>query len=465
MRANRRKMDLRASSMHTLPWKTKIHFIRLLTLALLCGPFLAAQSVDDTQLKQVIIFGRHGVRTPILPNTVAAPGLSLDAFSALPFPAFPVSGIAVLTPNGGTNETILGGYFRLWLINEGLLTGKDPADAAFVYLRANGTPLIIGTAQAFAAGLLPAASVNVNSYIPPASDPLFDPVDAGVAHLDYRMAVAAVNGRLGVTPQSLAFAYAPEFALTRSILFNYPVGQTPVPAAPPGKVDVTAIPIDVAAGTTALPVDLGGLVDVAAAIDPFVMEYADGLPASEVGWGQLTAGGISQIFRLYDRLLDLEFRTPYLAGVQSSNIASHVVRTMVQAATGNPMTGALGTPSTKMVVLVASNTNITGLAALFHLDWLLPGYQPDVAAPGGALVFELRQSMSTGEYIVRASYVSQTMDQLHNQTSLTLAAPPASAPVFIPGCSVRNATFDCPLADFVQVAKHAIAPQSADLMN
>ena len=195
------------------------------------------------------------------------------------------------------------------------------------------------------------------------------------------------------------------------------------------------------------------------------MEYADGLPASEVGWGQLTAGGISQIFRLYDRLLDLEFRTPYLAGVQSSNIASHVVRTMVQAATGNPMTGALGTPSTKMVVLVASNTNITGLAALFHLDWLLPGYQPDVAAPGGALVFELRQSMSTGEYIVRASYVSQTMDQLHNQTSLTLAAPPASAPVFIPGCSVRNATFDCPLADFVQVAKHAIAPQSADLMN
>jgi 4-phytase/acid phosphatase len=443
----------------------KIHFVRLLTLALLCGPFLAAQSVDDTQLKQVIIFGRHGVRTPILPNTVAGPGLSLDAFSTLPFPAFPVSGVAVLTPNGGTNETILGGYFRLWLTKEGLLTGKDSDDDAFVYLRANGTPLIIGTAQAFASGLLPAATVIVNSYTPPASDPLFDPVDAGVAHLDYRMAVAAVNGRLGGTPQSLAVAYAPELTLTRSVLFNYPAGQTPVPETPTGKVDVTSIPIDVATGNTSLPVDLGGLADVAAAIDPFVMEYADGLPASEVGWGQLSAGGISQIFRLYDRLLDLEFRTPYLAGVQSSNVASHMVRTMVQAATGNAMTGALGNPSTKIVVLVASNTNIAGLAALFHLDWLLPGYQPDVAAPGGALVFELRQSMSTAEYIVRASYVSQTMDQLRNQTGLTLAAPPASAPVFIPGCSIRNATFDCPLADFVQVAKRAIAPQSADLLN
>jgi len=437
----------------------KIHFLRVLTLALLSGSFIAGQSVDDTQLKQVIIFGRHGVRTPSLPES------ALDAFSVLPSPAFAVSGIDVLTPNGSTNETILGGYFRLWLTQEGLLTGKDSADAAFVYARADGTPLILDTAQAFAAGLLPAATVNVDTYTPAASDPLFAPVNAGVALLDERMAVAAVNGRLGADAQSLASAYAPELALARSVLFNYPASQTPAPATPAGLIDVTTIPITVAAGNSTLPVNLGGLADVAGAIDPFVMEYADGMPASEVGWGRLTAGGISQIFRLYDVVLDLEFRTPYLAAVQSSNVASHVVRAMVQAATGNAMTGALGNPSSKVIVLVASNTNLTGLAGLFHLDWLLPGYQPDVCAPGGAMVFELRQSQSTGEYIVRASYVSQTMDQLRNQTALTLAAPPASAPVFIPGCSVRNATFDCPLENLVELSKHAIDPHSADLAN
>ncbi len=423
---------------------------------------LTAQPVDDTQLKQVIIFGRHGVRTPNLPNNAAGSGLFLDALSALPFPAFSVSGVDTLTPNGARNETLLGAYFRLWLTREGLLTGKDPADASVVYLRTTGAPLMVGTAQAFAAGFLPGAAINVNSSVPPAIDPLFDPLDAGIAHLDYRMAVAAVKGRIGGTPQSFAFTYAPELALTRSVLFNYPVGQTPIPLIPAGKLDVTSIPIDVTAGNTTLPVSLGGLLSVAAAIDPFVMQYADGLPLSQVGWGQLTAGSISQIYRLYDRLLDLEFRTPYLARVQSSNIASHIVRTMVQAATGNSMTGALGNPSTKMVVLVGTNTNIVGLAGLFHLDWLLPGYQPDVAAPGGALVFELRQSPRTGEYIIRASYVSQTMDQLRNQTSLTLAAPPATAPVFIPGCSTRNATFDCTLADFVTVSKRAIDPASAD---
>lgn len=425
----------------------------------LAGAQAGAQPLDDTQLKQVIIFGRHGVRTPVLPEA------ALNGFSALPFPDFSVSGSAVLTPNGGTNETLLGSYFRSRLTQEGLLTGNDSDDAALVYVRADGTPLIIGTAQAFVGGMLPAATLNIDSYAPPASDPLFNPVDAGVATLDYNKAVAAVNGRLGNSPQSIASAYAPELALTRSLLFNYPVGQTLAPATPAGKIDVTDIPVSVAAGNSALPVDLGGLAKLSYAIDPFVMEYADGLPSSQVGWGRLTAGGILQTFRLYNLLLDLEYRTPYLAGVQSSNVAAHVVRTLVQAATGNTKSGALGTPSTKAIVLMASNTNITGLAGLLHLDWLVPGYQADAAAPGGVLVFELRQSQSTAEYIVRAVYITQTMDQLRNLTLLTLDAPPAIAPVFIPGCSRQNATFDCPLDEFVEMSKQVIDPSSTDVTN
>ncbi|MGC9945750.1 MAG: histidine-type phosphatase [Bryobacteraceae bacterium] len=421
------------------------------------GPFAAAQAADNTQLKQIVIFGRHAVRTPIAPNSV------LNNFSALQYPTFAVPGLAAITPNGKTNETILGGYFRLWLTQEKLLTGNDAADAPFVYVRSNNTPLIVDTAQAFAAGMLPAATVSIDTTS--ASDPLFDPVDAGVAELNERMAVAAVNGRLGGSPQSLATAYAAEIALVRSVLFHYPANTTPAPAAPAGINDVTAIPIGVTAGSSTLPVNLGGLELIDTAIDPFVMEYADGMAPSDVGWGQLNAGGISQIFRLYDRLLDLEFRTPYLAKVQSSNVASHIVRSMVQAATGNAMTGTLGTPSDKIIALLGSNTNISGLASLFDIDWLVPGYQADVAAPGGALVFELRQSQTTGEYIVRASYISQTMDQLRSRAALTLDAPPATAPVFIPGCSIRNATFDCPLEDFVRVARHAIDPRSVDLMN
>ncbi len=426
------------------------------TLAIACVGSLGAQTSDHTQLKQVIILGRHAVRTPNTPNSV------LNNFSALPYPTFAVPGLSVITPNGQLNETILGGYFRLWLTQEKLLSGNDATDNAFVYLHADGAPLLIDTAQAFATGLLPAASVPVNTTA--TADPLFHPVDAGVAELNEEMAVAAVNGRLGGNPQGMATAYAAELAQLRAVLFHYPVGTTPLPPAPGGKLDVTAAPMTVTAGTSsALPVNLGGLLTIDTALDPFVMEYADGLALSDVAWGDLSAGGISQVFRLYDRTLDLEYRTPYLASVQNSNLASHIVRTVLQSATGDSMTGALGTPSHKVIALIASNFNIAGLAGLLNLDWLVPGYQADVAAPGGGLVFELRQSLTTGELVVRTVYIAQTMDQLRNRTPLTLAAQPAVAPVFIPGCSIHNATFDCPLDRFVRAVGRAVDAKSVDL--
>jgi 4-phytase/acid phosphatase len=419
----------------------------------------AEQPVDDTQLKQVIIFSRHSVRAPVAPNGY------LNGFSVQNFPDFGVAA-GILTPNGEKLETILGGYYRQWLTQEGLLTGNDTADANFVFFHANAIQRTVDTAQHLWAGLLPGAPVNVQ-YLTPSTafDPLFDPVDAGVAQLNSQMAIAAINGRLGGNPQALASAYAPEMTLTRSVLLGYPPSQiSPLPA-PPNVTDVTdftANPITVTAGTDGVPINLGGLSTVGNVIDPFVMEYADGL---SVGWGQLTVAGVSQMLRITNLTLDLEFRTPYLARVQSSNVASHIVRSMVQSATGNAMTGTLGTPSSKIVVLIASDVNVCGLAGLFHIDWLLPGYQPDYCAPGGALVFELRQSQSTGEYMIRASYVAQTLDQLRNQTALTLTTPPAVAPVFIPNCSVGNATFDCPLGKFVGIANQVIDPHSADLAN
>jgi 4-phytase/acid phosphatase len=232
-----------------------------------------------------------------------------------------------------------------------------------------------------------------------------------------------------------------------------------------GKVDVSAIPITMTAGNPTVPVNPGGLAEYYYAVDPFMMEYADGMPASEVGWGLLDETGIGQIFRVYDVLLDLEYRTPYLAKVQSSNLGSHIVRTLVQAATGSAAGGAVGTPADKIVVLMSTNTNVSGLAGLFQLDWLVAGYQRDVAALGGALVFELRQSQRTGEFIVRTVYVAQTMDQLRSQAPLTLAAPPANIPVFIPGCSINNATFDCPLGRFVRMAQQAVDSRYADVTN
>ncbi len=45
------------------------HLVGYATLAASFVPFLAAQSSDTPVLKQVIIFGRHGVRTRVVANS------------------------------------------------------------------------------------------------------------------------------------------------------------------------------------------------------------------------------------------------------------------------------------------------------------------------------------------------------------------------------------------------------------
>src|SRR5579863_8567508 len=104
---------------------------RVVASAFFCISFLAAQTVDDTQLKQVILFGRHSVRSPVAPDNF------LNAFSTQRVPNFGVAGPGLLTNNGKALETVLGGYYRLRLTKEGLLTGQASADANFVYFRAN----------------------------------------------------------------------------------------------------------------------------------------------------------------------------------------------------------------------------------------------------------------------------------------------------------------------------------------
>jgi hypothetical protein len=71
-------------------------------VAALWAPLLAAQAPDNTQLNQVIIFGRHSVRSPLLPNS------TLNEYSVQAYPQFDVQP-GYLTSNGAALETILGG--------------------------------------------------------------------------------------------------------------------------------------------------------------------------------------------------------------------------------------------------------------------------------------------------------------------------------------------------------------------
>ncbi len=337
---------------------------------------------------------------------------------------------------------MLGAYFRSYLLHEGLLTGNDRMDAARSYFRANSIQRSNATAHAFRTGLIPRYKAPVHSYPLGQADAVFDPITAKVVTVDTDRAATEAQGIFN-SGTALISSYSAEYSLLRSVLFNYQQGTDPPPSTPSGLIDTTALAIPLTADTTELAtgnvINVGGLMLANMAADPFVMQYAEGFSMDQVAWGRLTLDEISQLTLLVNNLFQIELLSPYLNKLQSSNAASHVLRTMEQAITGKSVPGAFGDARSRIVVVISSDGYVAGLAGLLQLHWLLSGYQQDFCAPGGALVFELRQSKSSKEYLVRVFYTAQTFDQLRNLTSLTLDQPPATMQLLVPGGS-KSAT-------------------------
>jgi 4-phytase/acid phosphatase len=428
----------------------------LLTVAI--GAPALAQTVtnDDTILKQIIIFGRHSVRSPTISPAAYA------QYSPRPYPDFAVLQPGYLTVHGQQAEILLGTYYRSYLLSEGLLTGDDTADLALSYFRANSIQRSNLTATKLGAGLFNGTTVPVHSYPLGQPDPVFDPILANVATANPSRAANAVQ-EVYNSGTALASAYSAEFSLIRSVLFNYQNGVQPPPPTPVGLTDPTSepIPLDAVAAPlyTGNLVQEGGLAATNDAADPFVMEYANGFALADVGWGQLSLNALSQTTRIAILTQNIELRTPYLAQVQSSNAAAHILRSMKQAVLGEIIPGAFGDSTARVIAAISSDAYLTGLAGLLGLHWQLPGYQPDFCAPGGALVFELRQSRRSGEYLVRAFYTAQSFDQLHNLTPLTLTAPPETIQLLIPGGSKPGAVLDVQFEIFQELLRNAIGPQ------
>jgi 4-phytase / acid phosphatase len=424
---------------------------------------------DGTVLKQIIIFGRHGIRAPTSPP---AGTNGLNQFSANPYPDFVDDGSGVVTPGnltlrGKLAAGLLGSYFGQYLRHEGLLTGNTSSN---VYFRANSIERSYMTAAKFGAGLLPGATIPIHTYQPPCPDPAFDPLLAGVGAtpVDPVRALTEIQGVFG-NGASLASAYSGEFSLISNAL--YPPGTQPTNSFPQqGSVDPTTLPIAFAVGAPIIStqlcwigtnaaggvIDMGGFNATVTAADPFVMQYADNFPTNQVAWGRLTLDAISQQTRINTLQIDISMRQPYLGRVQSSSAASHVLRSMIQATSGVSLAGAFGDAQSQVLVVVSSDYYVAGLAGLLDAHWWLPGYQPDFCAPGGALVFELRQVTATQDYLVRVFYTAQTFDQLRNLTTLSLTNPPATMQLLIPGGGNLATNLDVSFTTFTNLLNQAI---------
>jgi 4-phytase/acid phosphatase len=336
-----------------------------------------------------------------------------------------------LTEHGAKLIVLFGAYDRELFAKEGLLAAEGCGDAAQVSVIADSDQRTRETGKALAAGMFPGCNVAVKALPEGTPDPLFHSLEAGAGQVDKAIATAAIAGRIGNNPAGLTEAYRPQLQTLEEVV----LGCNPGPSCTGAHSSLFDIPSSIGPGKGDHLVELRSPLGTAATMaENLLLEYTEGMDASQVGWGRVDANKLRELMQLHTAGAELERRTSYIARAGSSNLLTHILNSMKQAINGKAVDGALGKPEDRLLILVGHDTNLSNISGALGLTWLIDGRLDDTP-PGGALVFELWQNRQTGEYSVRASYMAQTLDQMRSAAPLNIASPPERVPVFVPGCS------------------------------
>jgi len=395
------------------------------------APSTAATQGSSGTLKYVVIVSRHGVRSPTGKTD------TLNQYSAKPWPQWSVPP-GYLTEHGVKLMTLFGAYDREMLAKEGLFASDGCGDASRVTIIADSDQRTRETGNALAAGMFPACNVDVKALPEGTPDPLFHSLEAGVGHADKAIATAAIAGRIGNNPAGLTEAYRPQLQALEDVL----QGCNPGPACASAHSSLFDIPSSIGPGKGDHLVELRSPLGTAATMaENLLLEYTEGMDASQVGWGRVDANKLRELMQLHTANAELERRTSYIARAGSSNLLAHILNSMKQATSGKPVDGALGKPEDRLLILVGHDTNLSNISGALGLTWLIDGRLDDTP-PGGAIVFELWKQDGSPAYSVHASYTAQSLDQMRNATPLSLTNPPERLPVFVPGCSHADQSCD-----------------------
>jgi 4-phytase/acid phosphatase len=378
-------------------------------LLMLAAPATAAPMT----VERVAILMRHGVRPPTKDPAMPA-GIAAEAW-----PRWDVKA-GYLTQRGAKAIALTGAADRKAL-SALMPAGACPAPGA-VSLYSDSDQRTIATGDAWAAGFAPGCATITNVHRPQDEpDPDFNAIEMGVVPYDAAAANAAVKADL--PPGGVAAVEARE----RAALARVDAILCGGPAT--GTCGILRMPSGLApAKADARPKLTGALDRGSTAAQILLLEYADGKPMREVGWGRATRADIALLGSLHATEFALLARPRYIAARNIAPIAARLRAGL--AATGPDVT-----------MIVGHDTDIANLGGLLGLHWQMPGFAADDPAPGGAITLTLLRD-GAGQRFVRADYRAQPLEAIR-----ALEPDVVTVTLDIAGCPQR-ADHLCPAATF-----------------
>ena len=396
----------------------------VLFLLLLGGAFSSfAQAIrpDDFgeryTLKQVVVLSRHNIRSPLSGRRSTLQRLTPHEWyqwSSAP---------SELSLRGGALETMMGQYFRKWLVSEGMMQENEiPAEGTMRFY-ANSKQRTIATAQYFSSGMLPVANVRIEHHCEMGKmDPVFNPQITD-DNEDFKalaqQQIAAMGGEKGMA--GIGEKMAGNYKLLERVLDMEQSRACLEGDTCHFRTDDAHVYL-----VKNREPGMGGSLRLACqAADALVLQYYEEPDALKAAFGDtLSWEDWERISAIKDWYGDVLFTAPVVA----RQVARPLLRTMLEE---------LQNDGRKFTFLCGHDSNIGSvLAALETEDYSLPQTIEKKTPIGCKLVIE-KWVDDEGKAFAALNLVYQSTEQLRNMALLDLENPPMVFPLGLKGLNAN----------------------------
>ena len=361
------------------------------------------------ELKGVVLMSRHNIRSPLTSGGAAYKRVTPHEWFKWTSPS------SQLSLRGGVNETMMGQFFRQWVVSEGLLPDNYRPEDNEVLFYANSRQRTFATAKYFSAGFLPFANVEITHKLAEDKmDPVFKPQFTKMNDKYRQQVLDEIEAKYKGGPQAWMQSVQPTLTLMEQIL-----DMAHSPAALEGDTlhfwyNDTQFKIE----KDDEPRMTGGYTLANSVADALVLQCYENESMAAFGHELSTEQwrDICKVKEVYDALLF----TTHAAAV---NIAYPLVSRIREELNRNDR---------KFMFLCGHDSNLASIGAALRLNYPETENALEVHTPiGSKLVFE---KWSDGnETYVAINLVYASVSQLQNRMLLSFDVPPMVRPVSIEG--------------------------------
>ena len=368
-------------------------------------------------LKQVVALSRHNIRSPLSGSHSVLQRITPHEWYQW------TSAPSELSLRGGILETMMGQYFRKWLVSEGLIQENEIPPKSTMRFYANSLQRTIATAQYFSSGMLPTANVSIEHHCEVGRmDSVFAPQitdDSESFKALAQQQITAMGGEKGMV--GIGEKMAENYMVLERVL---DMGQSKA-CLEGDTCHFCTDDAHVYLIKYREPGIDGSLRLACQAADALILQYYEEPDTVKAALGHtLYWKDWESISAIKDWYCDVLFTAPIVA----RQVARPLLLTMLEE---------LQNEGRKFTFLCGHDSNISSvLASLDAEDYSLPQTIEKKTPIGCKLVIE-RWENAEKQSFVALNLVYQSTEQLRNMTLLDLESPPMIFSVYLKGLNTN----------------------------